>query len=119
MDDTMKNATTEEIEEQEFAADTPAVETEEKDPLKEAIEAQMRKLQRQNILIGAQTACRVVLEKILVFKSKQGKPTMNDYKRLVKDIQKFCETGVSRKINADGETEPVEEKSVAEETVQN
>lgn len=110
----MKNATTEEIEEQEVVTD----ETAEKDPLKEAIEKQMRNIQRQSMLIGAQTMCRVVLEKILVFKSKQGKPTMNDYKRLVKDVQNFCEVGISRKIDANGE--PVmEEEPAAEETVQN
>ena len=110
----MKNATTEEIEEQEIVTD----ETAEKDPLKEAIEKQMRNLQRQSMLIGAQTMYRVVLEKILVFKSKQGKPTMNDYKRLVKDVQNFCETGISRKIDANGE--PImEEEPAAEETVQN
>lgn len=114
MDETMKNATTEEIEEQEIVAD----ETAEKDPLKEAIEKQMRNIQRQSMLIGAQTMCRVVLDKILTFKSKQGKPTMNDYKRLVKDVQNFCETGISRKIDANGEP-VVEEESVAEETVQN
>lgn len=114
MDETMKNATTEEIEEQEIVTD----ETAEKDPLKEAIEKQMRNIQRQSMLIGAQTMCRVVLEKILVFKSKQGKPTMNDYKRLVKDVQNFCETGISRKIDVNGE--PVmEEEPAAEETVQN
>lgn len=114
MDETMKNATTEEIEEQEIVTD----ETAEKDPLKEAIETQMRKIQRQSMLIGAQTMCRVVLDKILTFKSKQGKPTMNDYKRLVKDVQNFCEVGISRKIDANGEP-VVEEESVAEETVQN
>lgn len=76
------------------------------DPLKQAIEEQLKKIQRQNLLLGAQTMCSVVLQKIIAAQSKPGKMTMNDYKRLVKDIQKFCETGISRKINADGETEP-------------
>lgn len=76
------------------------------DPLKQAIEEQLKKIQRQNLLLGAQTMCSVVLQKITAAQSKPGKMTMNDYKRLVKDIQKFCETGISRKINADGETEP-------------
>jgi hypothetical protein len=40
---------------------------------------------------------------------------MNDYKRLIKDIKNFCAIGVSRNINADGETETIEES----ETVQN
>lgn len=83
------------------------------DPLKQAIEEQLKKIQRQNLLLGAQTMCSVVLQKITAAQSKPGKMTMNDYKRLVKDIQKFCETGISRKINTDGETEP------KAETVQN
>lgn len=77
------------------------------DSLKQAIEEQLKKIQRQNLLLGAQTACSVVLQKIIAVQNKSGKITMNDYKRLVKDIQKFCEVGVSRKVNADGETEPI------------
>lgn len=83
------------------------------DDLRNAIEEQMRKIARQNMLIGAQTMCHVVLEKIAVAQSQPGKRTMNDYKRLIKDIEQFCRTCLSRKINTDGETEPVEE------TVQN
>ena len=88
------------------------------DQLKEAIESQMKKIARQNMLIGAQTACSVVLQKIVTAMGQPGKRTMNDYKRIIKDIQKFCETGLSRKVNADGETEPIEENTTTE-TVQN
>ena len=121
MEETMMNSATEELSEEmieEEATDTEKDEAFE-DPLKEAIEAQMRKLQRQNLLIGAQTMCRVILDKVISFKTKQGKPTMNDYKRLVKDIQNFCETGLSRKVNADGETEAIEKDSAEVETIQN
>lgn len=114
MDETMKNTVEEELEEQI----TPEEETSD-DPLKEAIEAQMKKIQRQSMLIGAQTICRVMLEKILVAEAKPGKRTMNDYKRIIKDLKQFCETGISRKVNADGETEPLEEEVAVEETVQN
>ena len=79
------------------------------DELKAAIETQLTKIRRQSMLIGAQTSCSVILEKIMVAMSKPGKRTMNDYKRLVKDIEQFCQTGVSRKINADGEAEVVEQ----------
>lgn len=82
------------------------------DMLKEAIESQMKKIAQQNILIGAQTACSIVLQKIVTAMNQPGKRTMNDYKRIIKDVQKFCETGLSRKVNADGETEPVEEETV-------
>lgn len=119
MEETMMNSTTEEyfeeqaaIAEEDRALDTTEKTTPEKDPLKQAIEEQMRKIQRQSMLIGAQAMCRVILDKVLSFKTKQGKPTMNDYKRLVKDIQNFCETGLSRKVNADGETEPAETETV-------
>ena len=113
MEETIKNTLTEESNE----TSTPSNETSE-DAFKEAVEEQLKKVHRQGMLIGAQTIFRVTLEKIVAFKSKPGKPTMNDYKRLIKDIQQFCETGLSRKVNADGETEPVEESSEAE-TVQN
>lgn len=91
--------------------------TAEEDPLKDAIEVQLRKIQRQNMLIGAQTMCTVILEKIVVAMNKPGKRTMNDYKRLVKDIESFCRVGLSRRVNADGETEPVEEGTTTDEAV--
>lgn len=128
MDNTMKNATTEEFEGQEtfFKNDAQEEETtveeaveSSDDPLKEAIEDQLKKIRRQNMLIGFQTACRVALEKIIVAERKPGKRTMNDYKRLIKDLKQFCETGLSRTVNTDGETEPVKEESSTEETVQN
>ena len=122
MEETMKN-TTEELAEQSIPVEEDAVTTEQEntdDPLKEAIEEEFKKIQRQNLLIGAQTVCTVILEKIVTAMTKPGKRTMNDYKRLVKDVENFCRTGLSRKVNADGETEPVKEESVvADETVQN
>ena len=86
------------------------------DELKKAIEDQMSNLRRQSILIGAQTACNVILQKIYTHKSKQGKKSYRDYERLIADIQKFCETGISRKVNSDGTTSPVE--SATEDTQQ-
>ena len=112
MDETIKNTTEEET------AQKPVSEMQD-DKLKEAIEAQLTKIRRQSILIGAQTACTVILEKIMTAAKQPGKRSMNDYRRLIKDIENFCQTGISRKINADGETEPRKEvESTAEETVQ-
>ena len=91
----------------------------EEDPLKEAINEQLKKIQRQNLLLGAQTICHTVLEKILKAEMQPGKRTMADYRRLIKDLKKFCQTGISRKVNTDGETEPIEEESTTEETTQN
>ena len=76
--------------------------------LRGAIEETLSKIRRQSMLLGAQTMCRVVLDKILVFERKPGSKSNNDHKRLIKEIKNFCEVGLSRKVNADGETEPVE-----------
>ena len=122
MEETMKNAVTEELNKQTALVEEEVTTTEQEldeDPFKAAVEEQLKKIQRQNFLIGAQTMCRVILDKIVVAESKPGKRTMNDYKRLIKDIKQFCTTGISRKVNADGETEPIEEETAAEETVQN
>lgn len=110
MDDTMKNTATEELV-------NNTAETE--DTIEEVVKEEMQKIQRQNLLLGAQTMCRVILDKIITFKTKPGKPTMNDYKRLVKDIESFCTTGLSRKVTADGETVPRDEEPAADDTVQN
>lgn len=89
------------------------------DELKRAIETQLSRIRQQSMFLGFQVACHSVLEKIAATTSKQGKITMNDYKRLVKDLDQFARTGISRKVNTDGETEIVEEEISTAETVQN
>lgn len=69
---------------------------------KEAVHTQMRKLHNQGMIVGLQTACHTVLDKIYTFERKPGSKSTNDYKRLMKDIKKFCETGVSHKMNESG-----------------
>jgi len=78
------------------------------DELKGAIQETMSKIQRQNLLLGAQAMCQTILDKIVAFERKPGSKSNNDHKRLIKDIKRFCEIGLSRKVNVDGETEPVE-----------
>ena len=122
MEETMKNAATEELNEQTTLTEEEVTTTEQgldEDKLKEAFNAQFKKLQRQSMLLGAQTILEVVRNKIRMLEVKPGKRTMNDYKRFIKDLKNFCDTGLSRKVNADGETEPIEEESAVEETVQN
>jgi hypothetical protein len=89
----------------------PQVEQEEKDELKEAIEETMSRLRRQSMLLGFQVACQTVLDKITAFERKPGSKSNNDHKRLIKDIKQFVETGLSHKVNTDGETEPIEEET--------
>lgn len=83
------------------------------DELKGAIETTLSKIRRQSMLLGAQVMLQTVLDKITAFERKPGSKSNNDHKRLIKDIKAFCEVGLSRKVNTDGETEPIEE------TVQN
>ncbi len=85
------------------------------DELKAAIGEQMNKLRLQAMLLGAQSMCQTVLNKVTAFENAPGKKSNNDYKRLVKEIKQFCTTGLSRKVNADGTATPKDE----EETVQN
>lgn len=77
--------------------------------LKGAIEEILSKARRQSMLLGFQVSCQAVLDKISEFERKPGSKSNNDHKRLIKDIKNFCEIGVSRKVNTDGETEPIEE----------
>ena len=76
------------------------------DELKSAIETKLKEIQTQNLLIGAQTACTVILKKIAAWEAQPGKRTLNDHRRIIKDIKEFCLTGVSRKVNPDGTTSP-------------
>ena len=112
----MDEIKTDEIYEEEVQTEENALNN---DELKSAIETQLSRIRRQSMLLGFQVACHSVLEKIIATTSKQGKITMNDYKRLVKDLDQFARTGISRKVNTDGETEIIEEEVSTAETVQN
>ena len=85
------------------------------DALRAAIEDQLSKIRRQSMLLGAQTFCKVVFDKITAAENQPGKMSLNDHKRLIKDIKSFCKTGLSRKVNADGETEPIKVESIDSE----
>lgn len=87
------------------------------DELKGAIEETLSKIRRQSMLLGFQVSCQTVLDKITAFERKPGSKSNNDHKRLIKEIKQFCETGLSRKVNTDGTTEPIEKSE--SETVQN
>lgn len=81
------------------------------DELEEVFKEQLGKMRSQGMMIGAQAACSAILQKIVAHKSKQGKKSYRDLERLIEDIEKFCRTGLSRKINEDGTTSPVEKTS--------
>ena len=79
---------------------------------KEAVQAQMRRIHNQGMVVGFQTACHTVLDNIYAFERKPGSKSANDYKRIIKSIKQFCETGVSRKMNRNGEIEIAESETV-------
>ncbi len=79
----------------------------------EVVRKEMTNVHTRGMMLGVQVTCKMVLDKISATMMQPGKRSMNDYKRLVKEIEQFCRTGVSRRINADGTTTPIDE------TVQN
>lgn len=91
----------------------PEVETPtmDKDELTKAVEGTLEQIRTQSMLLGAQAMCSVVQQKIAVAMSKPGKRSMNDYKRLVKEIDEFCKVGLSRKVNPDGTTSPIDDNT--------
>lgn len=87
------------------------------DELKGAIEEQLSKIRSQSMILGFRVACSTIRDKINAFERAPGNKSNNDHKRLIKDIKKFVEQGLARKMNENGEIE-VPEKDESE-TVQN
>ena len=83
------------------------------DELKDAIEETLSKIRRQSMILGFRVSCQSILDKINAFERSPGSKSNNDHKRLIKDIKKFVEQGLARKMNENGEIE------VPEETTQN
>jgi hypothetical protein len=82
---------------------------EQKDELGQAINAQFERIRRQSMLLGFQVAIKQIQDMIIAFDNKPGSKSNNDHKRLIKEIKRFCDTGLSRKVNTDGETETVQD----------
>lgn len=87
------------------------------DELKGAVNKTLEKIRNQALLLGAQAMCSTILQKINEFEHMPGKRTLNDHRRLIKDIKEFCQIGLSRKVNLDGTTSKIsEEETSTEET---
>jgi hypothetical protein len=87
------------------------------DELKEAVYSRMRKIHNEGMIVGFQTACHTALNKIYAFERGAGKKSTNDYKRCIKDLKKFFETGIERKVNSNNDN--TSEENTEAETVQN
>ena len=75
------------------------------DELKNAVEEQLSKIRNQSMILGFRVACQTILDKISAFERTPGTKSNNDHKRLIKEIKKFVETGLSRQMNENGEIE--------------
>ena len=82
------------------------------DELKGAIEEQLSKIRTQSMILGFRVACQTILDKIAVFERTPGSKSNNDHKRLIKEIKKFVEQGLARKMNENGEIEVPESEIV-------
>lgn len=83
----------------------------ETDELTKVVEETLEKVRTQAMLLGAQAMCSVILEKIATVKAQPGKRSLRDYERLIKDVEQFCRIGLSRKVNPDGTTTPVDDNT--------
>ena len=86
-------------------AEETALPPKDNDELKNAIEEQLSKIRSQSMILGFRVACQTVLDKISAFERTPGTKSNNDHKRLIKEIKKFVETGLSRHMNENGEIE--------------
>ena len=82
------------------------------DELKGAIEEQLSKIRSQSMILGFRVVCQTILDKIVAFERTPGSKSNNDHKRLIKEIKKFVETGLARKMNENGEVEVPESETV-------
>lgn len=92
----------EEIKEVEHESNLP-----EGDELKELFSKQFEKIRTQSMLLGAQAMCTTILQKVITWR----KPNVSrrDLERICKDIEQFCRTGLSRKVNDDGTVSPIDD----------
>lgn len=86
--------------------------------LKGTINKTLEKIRTQALLLGSQAMCSTILQRIVEFEHRPGKRTLNDHRRLVADIKKFCEVGLSRKVNLDGTTSAIKEDEKEEIVIQ-
>ena len=77
---------------------TEEEEKEASDKLRDKLTEGMEKLRTQAMLLGGKAMATVVYNMIQKFHSQPGKRTLNDHRRLIKEIEKFCKTAVDHKV---------------------
>ena len=79
--------------------------------VKAKAEEKFSKFQSDMMILGVRIGSRTINNMIAEFKQSQGKKSTNDYKRLIKKIEDFCNRSLAK-------DNPSEESSTVE-TVQN
>ena len=69
---------------------TEEQEQEASDKLRDKLTEGMEKLRTQSMLLGGKAIATVIYNMIQKFHSMPGKRTLNDHRRLIKEIEKFC-----------------------------
>lgn len=66
--------------------------------LKDKLTKEVEKLRNQAMVLGGKTMATVIYNMIQKFYAVPGKRTLNDHRRLIKEIEKFCKTAVDHKV---------------------
>ena len=66
--------------------------------LKDKLTKEVEKLRNHAMVLGGKTMATVIYNMIQKFHRMPGKRTLNDYRRLTKEIEKFCKTAVDHKV---------------------
>ena len=82
------------------------------DEVKAKAEEKFSKFQSEMMILGVRIGSRTINNMIAEFRQSPGKKSTNDYKRLVKKIEEFC----NRTLTVD---EKPSDESTVESTVQN
>jgi hypothetical protein len=81
------------------------------DEVKAKAEEKFSKFQSDMMILGVRIGSRTINNMIAEFKQTPGKKSTNDYKRLIKKIEDFCNRSLAK--------DEFDEKSSTEETTQN
>lgn len=77
---------------------TEEQEQEASDKLRDKLTDGMEKLRTQAMLLGGKAMATVIYNMIQKFHSMPGKRTLNDHRRLIKEIENFCKTAVDHEV---------------------
>lgn len=66
--------------------------------MKEKLSKEVEKLRNHAMVLGGKAIATVIYNMIQKFHLMPGKRTLNDHRRLIKEIEKFCKTAVDKEI---------------------